>query len=490
MIFSIRTKLLLYFFVLILLMSSVALFFYQSSQRTIREYDESFASFLLLNETSQQTKLVMDTWQAYFARKEQRYLDDYQKEKEKLLKMKAKLSSLQRPDESVIMDSYPNMLESFVTESDMAIRSFHGSQISDYYMHVNQATKIAGFIQESTLSLLNRELNNYQKFHDDIEERNQLFGKMTLPLFISTFLLSSLIAFWISGGITRPISRLSKAAGEIAKGNFSGEEVPVTTKDELKPLTETFNQMRMNISELIIEIKQKSELDKLLKEFELRSLQNQINPHFLFNTLNTVSKMAYLEDAEKTTRLIEAVSALLRYNLGHADKPTSLKKEVDVVKEYFYIQKTRFGERIQFATDIEEECLDMYVPSLILQPLVENAFVHGVESYEEGAIISLSIFKRNNSVWIEVSDNGVGMDAVTRNRLLKFIAGQEQDDPVQTQKSGGTGIGVRNVIRRLQIFDEGARIEIESELEGGTLFRLMIPYAKDGGIQLAKSINS
>jgi sensor histidine kinase YesM len=286
---------------------------------------------------------------------------------------------------------------------------------------------------------------------------------------------------------------LSKAAKEISKGNLNGEDIEVTTNDELKLLTETFNQMRTNLRQLVSEIKQKSELDKLLKELELQSLQNQINPHFLFNTLNTVSKMAYIEDAEQTSRLIEAVAALLRYNLRDVKKDSTLRDEVRIVKEYFFIQKTRFGERIQFITDIEDDCLDINIPCLILQPLVENAFIHGVESYEDNAEICLRIYRMNDRIHVEVIDNGDGMDQVTKQRLLRYIEGTEADEGYEqeTRKSHSTGIGVKNVIRRLQLFYQRKDvIEIESELKKGTNFRLTIPIVIKGGKELVENTYS
>lgn len=151
-----------------------------------------------------------------------------------------------------------------------------------------------------------------------------------------------MLALWISGGITMPIRRLSNAAKEIANGRLDGEDVHHTSNDELKLLTETFNTMRGNIRVLVSEIQQKSKLDTLLKELELKSLQSQVNPHFLFNVLNTVSKTAYLEEATQTSRLIESVSTLLRYNLSDLNRPSTIRDEMKIVKEYFYIQQARF----------------------------------------------------------------------------------------------------------------------------------------------------
>jgi sensor histidine kinase YesM len=393
----------------------------------------------------------------------------------------------------VTLINYKNMIDSFLHESDATLEAFQQDNINHYSNHFNEVLKIAAFLQESTLALLNNKLTDYQKFYDQMEMQNHYYKLMSISLFAAAFFLSTLLALWISGGITKPISLLSKAAKQISKGNLSGEDIKITTKDELKPLTETFNQMRTNLRQLVMEIKQKSELDKLLKELELRSLQNQINPHFLFNTLNTVSKMAYLEEAEHTSRLIEAVAAILRYNLGDFNKASTLRDEVRIVKEYFFIQQTRFGERIEFITDIQDDCLDIEIPCLILQPLIENAFIHGVESYEENAVISLHIYRHNDLIHVEVIDNGAGMDETTKKRLLKYAAGAETEEGYEPEKLKGhsTGIGVKNVIRRLQLFyRRNDIVEIESALKSGTNFRLTIPDAAKGGRKYVENSSS
>jgi sensor histidine kinase YesM len=487
MLFRIRSKLLLYFIVLVVLLSSVGFFFYKSSENLVVEYDDSFERFLLLNDISKRTNLVAEKLHAYVLDKEVSYLRDYQREKTKLLKDQSSLyEELDTNDIKLI--NYKNMIDSFLEESDATILAFQKDDINQYSYHFNEVMKIASFLQESTLGLLNNKLTDYQEFYNQMERQNHYYKLMSISLFAAAFFLSTLLALWISGGITKPISLLSQAAKQISKGNLTGEDIKITTKDELKPLTETFNQMRTNLRQLVTEIKQKGELDKLLKELELRSLQNQINPHFLFNTLNTVSKMAYLEEAEHTSRLIEAVAAILRYNLSDFDKASTLRDEVRIVKEYFYIQQTRFGERIQFVTEIEEDCLDIEIPSLILQPLIENAFIHGVEAYEANGEIRLHIYRHQDRIYVEVIDNGDGMNESVKKRLLQYVDGTVgADEPPEKAKDHSNGIGVKNVIRRLQLFyQRNDIVEIESELSKGTNFRLTIPIAEKGGSELVK----
>jgi len=207
---------------------------------------------------------------------------------------------------------------------------------------------------------------------------------------------------------------------------------------------------------------------------ELKQLQNQINPHFLFNTLNTVSKMAYLEDAKATSDLIESVAALLRHSLGQIDKNVSLRDEVGVVKEYFHIQKIRFSERSQFKLNVDESCLEIEIPRLTLQPLVENAFIHGIEEKEEGGIITLNIYQMETNVIVEVRDDGVGMDQGKIRQLLSLST-------VDTDHVGhSTGIGLTNVIRRLQLHYQIPDVmEIESVPGEGTTVRLLLPKGEE-----------
>ena len=488
MLFRIRSKLLLYFIVLVVLLTSVGLFFYNSSEKLVSEYDNSFERFLLLNDISQRTNLVTEKLHAYILDKDVPYLDQYRKEKAKLLNDQKRLNKVMESNDITLVN-YKNMIDSFLKESDETVKAFEKDDINQYPDHFNEVLKIGSFLHESTLGLLNNKLTDYRKFYNQMEEQNRYYKYLSFSLFAAAFFLSTLLALWISGGITKPISLLSKAAKEIAGGNLSGEEIQIASKDELKPLTETFNQMRTNLRKLVLEIKQQSELEKLLKELELRSLQSQINPHFLFNTLNTVSKMAYLEEAEQTSRLIEAVAALLRYNLGDLHGASTLRDEVRIVKEYFFIQKTRFGERIQFVTQIEKDCLDIEIPSLILQPLIENAFIHGVESLEENAVIRLHIHRHRDNIHIEVIDNGAGMDEATKEKLLWHGEGTHA---IETEKATGqsNGIGVKNVIRRLQLFfQKDDIVQIESQINMGTTFRLIIPGGAGGGNDRVENFN-
>ncbi|MBL4952969.1 histidine kinase [Neobacillus sp. OS1-32] len=475
----IRIKLLLFFAVIVMLSTGVVFYLYDSSKNIMNEYNQSFQRFLLLNEISQQTNQTTEAVNAFIVEKDKLFMQKYTKLRAELLKNNGRLEKeVENPKNHLLLQNYQNMIESFITECDLTISTFSDGEMEQYPSHYNQAVKISNFIVETTLSLINSELTSYQNFYDQLLHQNTNFKFMTIFLVVSLLILCTLLAIIISGGITKPIQRLSLAAQEISAGQFSGADIKVSTNDELKLLTETFNEMRKNIRRLVKEIKDKSELDKLLKELELKSLQNQINPHFLFNTLNTIAKMAYLENAHETTKLIESVSVLLRYNFVHLEQPTTLEDEISFVKEYFTIQRTRFSDRIVFEMNIDESCLKQPIPRMTLQPIIENAFIHGIENHEEGARLAISIYKKENQVYIDVIDNGAGMDEDTRQRLLHLSESRPENNEKSVHSSGSysSGIGVKNVIKRLEIFfREKEMVEIESKLGKGTLFRIKLP---------------
>src|SRR5690606_32361593 len=171
-------------------------------------------------------------------------------------------------------------------------------------------------------------------------------------------------------------------------------EIKVDYNDEISFLALTFDRMRININNLIIEIQEKAQLERelqqnklLLQESQLLGLQSQINPHFLFNTLNILSKKAYLEGAEETSDLLVSVAGLLRYNLKRLDRQVTLYEVLIVLKQYIEIQQARFTDRLNVHMEVDESCLNVKIPGLTLQPIIENAVIHAIEPEEDGGHI-------------------------------------------------------------------------------------------------------
>jgi sensor histidine kinase YesM len=246
--------------------------------------------------------------------------------------------------------------------------------------------------------------------------------------------------------------------------------------------------MLSSLKELLAQKQEMAEKDRLVKELEIKALQSQINPHFLFNTLNVVSKLALLEGADRTSDLAVSVSNLLRYNLRKLDTPVTLRDEVEHAYEYFAIQQARFRDRVAFETDIDDAALELPIPCLTLQPILENAFVHGIERMESGARIGLRIQRDGDWVVVAVSDNGAGMNEETQHRLLAFQSGFAEDGGDGGGSDSGsrgqsTGLGTRNVYRRLQLFyGMDDLVTIASEAGNGTTVTIRAPWHRlEGG---------
>lgn len=225
------------------------------------------------------------------------------------------------------------------------------------------------------------------------------------------------------------------------------------------------NQIQKQLME---EMKANAELQNLLRAAELKALQAQINPHFLFNALNTIARLSLLEGAERTQEVVHSLSALLRTNLQDLEEMRTLEREIKSIEDYLSIQKVRFGDRIQATIDIEPNIMKISVPALSLQPLVENAIIHGLEPKKEGGHIYISGYVTHDKIIIRVSDTGVGIPQEQVGTILK----REK----RSSKGHLTGIGLINVHQRIQhYFGEQYGLRIESKVGQGTNVYLLLP---------------
>lgn len=212
--------------------------------------------------------------------------------------------------------------------------------------------------------------------------------------------------------------------------------------------------------------------EKLLSQAEFKALQSQINPHFLFNTLNAISQLAILEGSSQTADAIFSLSALLRRSLKKNDTLPPLKEEVDNISEYLNIKKLLYRDRIRYVSQVDPGCLSLRVPLFTLQPLVENALLHGLEPKEEGGTLSLTIRREDGFVVVRVEDDGLGCS--------QDFMEQIRTCPPDHIRSDLTGIGLGNVIRRLaNHFGPDFRWSIDSAPGQGTRIALYLPEGKE-----------
>lgn len=216
----------------------------------------------------------------------------------------------------------------------------------------------------------------------------------------------------------------------------------------------------------------------LLVQARMRALQNQINPHFLYNTLDTIRGYALMQDCTEVAEMTEALATMFRYNIGKPDDMTTLQEELDNVKNYFLIQKYRFGDKfsLRLELDPEEESLKKYLlPRLSIQPLVENAIHHGLENKDGEGEVRIQAYRMDGKLVVRISDNGLGMN---REALLslreKLEKGTSFDiEPAKKRKSG---IAIVNLNQRLKLaFGEEYGVSVSSLEQVGTFFTITVP---------------
>lgn len=222
---------------------------------------------------------------------------------------------------------------------------------------------------------------------------------------------------------------------------------------------------------LMEEVKLRADLEKSIKDSEIKALQSQLNPHFLFNVLNSISRLALIEKAERTQEITYCFSDLLRYTLKKKKKEkVTLGEEVEYTRNYLKIQTIRFGNRLQYDININEDLKCITMPFMILQPLVENSINHGLSCKKDGGHIYIYGFRVKNNVVIQIKDNGVGMES---EEIRSYLKGEKIID----NKSKSTGLGLFNVNRRLiYYYGKEYSLNITSKLNKGTLIEFKLPY--------------
>ena len=217
----------------------------------------------------------------------------------------------------------------------------------------------------------------------------------------------------------------------------------------------------------------------LKMEAELHALQNQINPHFLYNTLEVIRGRALVQNAQDIADMTEALATIFRYNINRPGDVATLQEEIDNVRNYMLIQNCRFGDRFRFETeieDVEDGILTHVLPVLTLQPLVENAIYHGINERIGGGRIRLKAYLTQRDLPIIISDNGKGMDDVTLQEIHRKLVGASEGLPVEKKTGRGTGIALTNVSQRIKFyFGKEYGLDVKSTLGIGTTITITIP---------------
>lgn len=316
-----------------------------------------------------------------------------------------------------------------------------------------------------------------------MQDRIQGINEINLYIVSFVFLVSLLgiaASYYLSYSISRPIIQLSSFMHKVENGNMS-IRYNGKRRDEIGMLGNSFNQMLAQIKRLL---RQVNEEQRLKREAELRSLQAHIQPHFLYNTLDTIQWLARKDGAYEATEVVESLSRLFRIGLSRGKEIIPLADEFEHIRSYLMIQKTRYKDKLNYSIDIEPELMNLFVIKLILQPIVENAIYHGIKERRGPGFISIRATAEEGMVVIRIEDDGNGMtedklsllrtqlDQVGKTDYMQLTPqekGEEEGGPLKSY-------GLRNVQERIRLsYGEPYGISLDSQWKSGTVVTIRHP---------------
>jgi two-component system sensor histidine kinase YesM len=336
---------------------------------------------------------------------------------------------------------------------------------------------------------------------DEITKVSESIKRLTMAIILVLIATAFWMAYFLSNTVTNPLRRLRRLMQEVESGNLEVGFVS-KTKDEIGQLGRSFNRMLQQLQQLIREV-----YDKQVKlhEAELKAIYAQFNPHFLYNTLDSINWMARMYKAEPISKMAVAMGELLRFSIRRDVEFIRVREEVQQIRNYLMIQEIRYRDKFDAVIDVEPGTEELYTLKLLLQPIVENAVTHGLELKPDKGRLSIRIYRDAGRLCMEVVDDGMGMDAELAERLRRLVltsgstpgtaSGTASGSPTGAPSGstpgsmdaaktlphhGHTGIGFENVVRRLQLHFPGRhRLYLHSEPGQGTHVRIEIPIIEE-----------
>lgn len=327
----------------------------------------------------------------------------------------------------------------------------------------NDVQIVTSLIRESILQYIYQEITELQTARDDYQRTFVNMMIIAVVAFVFIGVLIVVLSIYISKSISSPVKELNRITNQVAKGDLSVRS-NLTVGAELGELSESMNLMIDKINELLEQVT--NEQIRLRKaEFEL--LQSQINPHFLYNTLDTIVWLAEAGEEKEVVSMVENLSDFFRISLSKGNDVISIRDEIQHVRSYLEIQQVRYRDILTFDIDVPENMMDMRIPKISVQPLVENALYHGIKNKRGVGKIEIKGEKEFDKITISVKDNGIGMTTEDLERVRNgMVFGQSEDNNV---------FGLYNVNERIRLkFGEKSGVSIESEYNVGTVAEIVL----------------
>lgn len=380
------------------------------------------------------------------------------------------------------------MIDHYLKVLDNAVFDKRNGKVNDYIQGYQQAVKEHTYIGNYIEKMMSTDLSTSARQYIEIQKEIDQNTAISYFMFGVTVILITVIIVMFSLELTKPLTKLASYAKEVTKGNFDVVITEQKASREISILYQTFGSMTASIREFINELQEKQRLEhklseeklnnlkmkSALHEAELLALQSQVNPHFIFNSINIGAKVAMLQGDNVTCEYLENFADIFRYNLNGLNYDATLGEEISNVEAYMKLLITRFGDFIDFRLKVPEEepVSNFILPRMTLQPLVENAYIHGISKSEQGGIIEVTVKKEIHYLYITISNTG---EEIPYDTVKLILSRKYKKDRTRDKAGHTTGIGIDNVLNRLRLFYKKEDVMNITYTGGRTNFILKLP---------------
>ena len=371
---------------------------------------------------------------------------------------------------------YLNNLDTYVDRIEQNIRA--GNRYEDNMeIWENDIQIVTTLVRETIFQYIYYEIKGIQESHAEYQSFFVSMIEISVIAFVAVLLLIVFISHYIPLSISRPITELVEVTQQVSQGNLQVRS-HVNTGVEAKQLSESLNTMIDKINALLEQVK-KEQIRIRKAEFEL--LQAQINPHFLYNTLDTIIWLAESDEQKQVVHMVESLSDFFRTSLNQGKDIISIKEEIQHVRSYLEIQQMRYQDILEYEIDVPEEFYQNTIPKITVQPLVENALYHGIKNKRGKGKITVRGYREDSFFILEVRDNGIGMQT---ERLV-----QVRNALLYKQLAESKVYGLYNVNERIRLnCGEEYGLRISSTYQEGTTVKILLPDADSGLSSLEEEI--
>ena len=486
---SIQHKLLTIFSIALVFIIGINFAMFININTMMKNLERIYVSNLNLDELLSSLGEVHNSMTEYLDTKSSDSLDRYYRADQTFRQYLDMLNTKTVDDEMLVAEkNIYNLSESYLKVVEETVNAKRGRDVEKYSERYEMACSQYSVVETFIYSLNNARFRANNREYNVLLTSLKYIELLNAGFLIAAVILDIILVYAFTGNIIRPLRNLSDAAKRVSEGDFDVEIEQSAEGDEIGILSGTFAQMLKSIKDYVAKLSESIRNENAMKEKELmmesrvkdaqlKYLQAQINPHFLFNTLNAGAQLAMLEGADKTTVFIDNMASFFRYNIKKLDEDTTIGEELSLVDNYIYILNVRFAGEIHYQKSVDESILGVKVPSMILQPIVENAVNYGIRDIDREKMIEVSCSDGGDHYELSVWDNGKGMSA---ERIAEVLSGVYTPEK-SASGPGSNGIGIGNVCGRLELyFGRSDLLDIKSDGEdSGTEVIICIPKSEE-----------